>query len=107
MAQIQRSTAPSASPARFVLYVAGVATIVMLLFPPFTSFTGIEYAFLLTGPEWSSRMGTLGESLGLTARVHWIALLVQIAALWAIALGATWFFGTGGGAGEGSPNPSS
>lgn len=95
MAHIDRSTAPSRRIAGFVLYVALVVTVVMLLFPPYTSFNGTEYAFLLTGPEWSRRIGALGDGLGLVARVHWIALVVQIAAVWAIALGATWFFGRG------------
>lgn len=72
----------------FTLYVAAVLTVVMVLFPPYASLNGTEYAFVLTGPAWSSNMGTLGESLGLTARIHWILLLVQLGAVWAIALGA-------------------
>jgi hypothetical protein len=81
-----------AGAAPFIVYVAVVLTVVMALFPPFVSLNGTEYAFFLTGPEWSRQMGSFGESLGLTARIHWIALAVQLGALWAIALGARWFF---------------
>ncbi len=85
--------APSPNIARFTLYVAFVLSMVMVLFPPFTSLNGTEYAFLLTGPEWSRLTGALGEDLGLTARLHWILLLVQLAAVWAIAFGAKRFLG--------------
>lgn len=85
----------AANVSRFVTYVTGVLTVVMLLFPPYTSLNGTEYAFLLTGPEWSRAMGAVGAELGLTARIHWIALGVQLGAVWAIALGARWFLGTG------------
>lgn len=90
------STAPPAgfaNLARFVVYVAVVLTLLMLLFPPFTSLNGTEYAFVATGPEWSQAMGAVGAELGLTARIHWIALGVQLGALWAIALGAWGFLG--------------
>ena len=33
-------------------------------------------------------MGDVGTDLGLGARLHWPLLLVQLAAVWAIALGA-------------------
>lgn len=77
----------------FILYLAGVLTVVMLLFPPFVSLNGTEFAFVLTGPEWSRALGGLGDTLGLSARIHWVALCVEIGALWAIALGAVWCFG--------------
>ncbi len=87
------AAAPSPNVARFAIHVAIVLTIVMVLFPPFTSLNGTEYAFLLTGPEWARLTGALGEDLGLTARIHWVLLLVQLAAVWAIALGAKQFLG--------------
>lgn len=77
--------------ARFILFVAAVITVASFLYPPFTSFSGVERAFVLTGPEWSRRMGDLGENLGLTPRLHWGGLLVQLGALWAIAIGARVF----------------
>lgn len=83
----------SSNAALFTLYVAAVLSVVMILFPPYASLNGTEYAFVLTGPAWLSNMGTLGENLGLTARIHWILLLVQLAAVWAIALGARIFLG--------------
>ncbi|MBA3895015.1 MAG: hypothetical protein H0X69_15225 [Gemmatimonadales bacterium] len=73
--------------------MAVVLTGAMLLFPPFISVNGTEHAFVATGPEWMHRMGARGEDFGLTARIHWAALLVQVAAVWAIALGARWFLG--------------
>jgi hypothetical protein len=84
---------PSATTfARSVFYAASALTLVLLLFPPFTSMNGTEHAFVLTGPEWSRSLGALGSDLGLEARIHWMALLAQLAALWAVALGATsWF----------------
>lgn len=82
-------SSPSATnTARFIVYVAGVLTVVMLLFPPFTGLNGTEYAFLFTGPTWSLQMGLLGENLGLTPHIHWMHLIVQLAVVWAIALGA-------------------
>lgn len=78
----------------FVVYVSAVFTGVLLLFPPFTGINGIEHAFFLTGPQWAVAAGSFAADLGLTASVHWIALIVQIAAIWAIALGAIWFFGS-------------
>ncbi len=87
---VDRGTSPLVRPA-FIIYVTAVLTVVMLLFPPFVSLSGTEYAFLLTGPEWSRAMGAFGEEVGLTARVHWEALIVQLGALWAIGLGARWF----------------
>ncbi|CAN5696548.1 hypothetical protein BH23GEM7_BH23GEM7_26070 [soil metagenome] len=89
----QSPTTSAARVASFIVYVAVVLTVVRMLFPPFTSLNGTEHAFVLTGPEWSRSMGILGEELGLRARVDWIALSVQLAALWAIALGAKWFLG--------------
>ena len=79
---------PAAKPAAFAVYVAVVLTVVMALFPPFTSLGGTEYAFALTGPEWARAMGDVGADLGLGARLYWPLLLVQLAAVWAIALGA-------------------
>jgi hypothetical protein len=83
--------ASSANVTRFVIYVAVVLTLAMLAFPPYTSLYGVEYAFVLRGPEWSYIMGESGVDLGLTARIYWAALGVQLGAVWAIALGAKWF----------------
>ncbi len=77
----------------FIVYVTAVLTVVMILFPPFLSLNGTEYAFALRGPEWSRALGVFGEEMGLTARVHWVLLSVQLGALWAIALGAWRFLG--------------
>ncbi|MBA2244114.1 MAG: hypothetical protein H0W11_04100 [Gemmatimonadetes bacterium] len=96
MTSVQRSTPSAANLASFIVYVTVVLTAVLVLFPPFTSLNGIEHAFVLTGPEWSRGMGMLGEELGLRARIHWAALLVQLGAVWAIALGARWFLGRDG-----------
>lgn len=68
------------------MYVAAVLTVVIVLFPPFTSIDGTEYAFVLTGPEWT-------RLSGLTPRIYWAALGVQLGTVWALALGARWFFG--------------
>lgn len=84
-------SAPAANPAAFAVYVAAVLTLVIGLFPPFVSLGGMEYAFVLTGPEWSRAMGVVGTELGLEARIHWPLLLVQLGAVWAIALGARRF----------------
>lgn len=92
MAHTPLSSPPSPRAASFVLYVAIVLTIAMVLFPPFTSLNGTEYAFLLTGPEWTRLMRTMDSDLGLAARPHWILLSVQLTTVWAIALGARWFF---------------
>lgn len=73
--------------ARFTVYVATVLSIVMVLFPPFTSLNGTEYAIILTGPEWSRAVGDLGDSLGLTARINWAILAMQLAVVWLIVLG--------------------
>lgn len=87
-----QSTVPS-NLGSFAIWVAIVMTIAMVLYPPFTSINGTERAFLLAGPEWARGMGALGAELGLTVRVDWIALAVQLSALWAVALGARWFLG--------------
>ncbi|HSJ62498.1 MAG TPA: hypothetical protein VK922_01210 [Gemmatimonadaceae bacterium] len=75
-----------ARPAVFI-YVAGVLTAAMLIFPPFTGLRGLEYAYLLTGPELARGMSDLAVQLGLGPRIHWPALLVQLAILWTLALG--------------------
>jgi hypothetical protein len=85
------TTTPDA--AAFAIYVAAVLTVAMVLFPPFTSFNGTEYAFVLSGPEWSRSMQAAGAELGLSARIYWPALLLQLAVVWAVALGARWFLG--------------
>jgi hypothetical protein len=69
------------------LYAALLLTAVMVLFPPFTSLGGTEYAFVLTGPAWSQAMGSVGRELGLEARLHWPLLCVQLGVVWAAALG--------------------
>lgn len=80
---------PAPSPvARFAVFVAAVLTVVMLLFPPFMSIGGVEYAFVLTGPEWANRAGALVTELGLSMVIHWPRLVVQIGAVWAVAFGA-------------------
>lgn len=93
MAHAPPSSSPSPRAAAFALYVATVLTVTMVLFPPFTSLNGTEYAFLLTGPEWARLMGSIDSDLGLATRPHWILLSVQLATVWAIALGAQWFLG--------------
>lgn len=80
--------APQHDVAKFVIYVAVVLTTVMVLFPPFTSLSGTEYAFILSGPEWSRRMANLGTQLGLEVRIYWALLLMQLLVVWAIAFGA-------------------
>jgi hypothetical protein len=87
----------TASPAMagFAVYMAAVLTVAMALFPPFTSVNGTEYAFVATGPEWARHLGAVGEGLGVTARIHWTALGVQVGTLWAIALGARWYLTPG------------
>lgn len=90
---VNPATLHSINTGSFAVYVACILTAVMMCFPPFTSLNGTEYAFILTGPEWSGMMKMMGEELGLTPRLHWVLLLVQIAAVWAIALGTRWYFG--------------
>ena len=86
MANAPTYSSPRSRVAAFVVYVALVLTAAMVLFPPFTSVNGTEYAFLFTGPE--------GVRLaGLTPRIYWAALFVQLGTVWAVALGARWFFG--------------
>lgn len=80
--------------ARFIAFVAAVLTVVMVLFPPYTSISGAEYAFVLTGPAWAHHAGTLGADLGLSARIDWARLAVQFAAVWALAFGAWRFLGS-------------
>lgn len=87
----QHSSASSANVAAFILHVAVVLTVAMVIFPPFTSLNGTEYAFVLTGPEWSRALAESGAELGLGARIYWVALGGQLVTLWAIALGAMWF----------------
>lgn len=82
------SRLPATKPA-FILYIASVLTLGMALFPPFTSLSGTEYAFALTGPEWARMMDAMGADLGLEARLDWPLLLIQLVALWTIVLGAT------------------
>lgn len=78
---------------RFIVYSAFVLSLLTIVYPPFTSINGTEYAFVLTGPEWSRRIGQVGQDLGLSARIDWTALLVQLTGLWALALGARWYLG--------------
>jgi hypothetical protein len=77
----------------FILYASGILTVAMLLFPPFATVSGTEYAFLLTGPLWATGLGSLGESLGMTASINWPALIVQLFMLWSLTLGIVYFFG--------------
>lgn len=79
--------------AHFIIYVCVVLSLLMVLFPPFSSLNGTEHAFLLSGPEWSRDMRPLADQLGLTARIDWIALAAQLLTVWAIGLGAVWFLG--------------
>lgn len=80
------SVRTTSQPARFARYAALLLTAVMVLFPPFTSLGGTEYAFVLTGPAWSQAMGAMGSDLGLEARLHWELLAVQLAMLWLTTL---------------------
>lgn len=75
----------------FILYVSVVLTLLMLLFPPYNSLNGTEYAFIMTGPAWMRGLEQIAEPLGLSVRVDWITLGGQLVALWAISLGALWF----------------
>lgn len=91
-----RSPVPSSTDAyarsrHFVIYLGVVVSIVMLLFPPFSSLNGTEYAFILNGPAWAAGMQDVAAQLGLTTQILWPMLLVQLGALWAVALGAVWF----------------
>ncbi len=76
-------------PASCAVCVAVALSIAMALVPPFTSVSGTEYAFVLSGPAWSR---AVGADLGLTAHLHWPLLLAQLAAVWAVALGTQWAF---------------
>ncbi len=77
----------------FVIYVSIVLTLLMLMFPPFSSLNGTERAFVLTGPGWSQSLDGLAGQLGISVRLDWATLIGQLAALWAISLGAVWFLG--------------
>ncbi|HEX7069522.1 MAG TPA: hypothetical protein VF190_01900 [Rhodothermales bacterium] len=77
--------------APFILYATVIVSLMMVLFPPYTSLTGTERAFILVGPEWSRRMSSVAQELGLQARLDWTLLLAQLATLWALSLGAVHF----------------
>lgn len=79
------------SPASFMLYAGAVVSAAMVMFPPFNGITGIEHAFVFTGPEWSQHLGDAARDLGLEPRIHWLALGVQLGVVWAITLGGLWF----------------
>lgn len=92
MAMKARTTdAASLRLAHFIVYIGVVLTIVSVLFPPFASMNGTEYAFLLTGPEWARSLSAFGADLGIVARIDWFALLVQLSVLWLVVLGGWWF----------------
>ncbi len=78
------------TPALCVVWAAALS-VAMVLVPPFTSVSGTEYAFVLSGPAWARTM--VAVDLGLTARLHWPLLFVQLAAVWTLALGAWWAVG--------------
>jgi len=80
------------SPASFMLFAGAVVSAAMVMFPPFSGIGGIEHAFVLSGPEWSQRLGEATRDLGLEPRIHWFALGVQLGVVWAITVGAMWFF---------------
>lgn len=80
------------SPTSFMVYVGGIVSAAMIMFPPFSGIGGIEHAFVLSGPEWSQHLGEAARELGLEPRIHWFALGVQLGVVWAITLGALWFF---------------
>lgn len=75
-----------------IMYTAIVTTVAMVLFPPYTSFYGTEYALVLSGPEWARWTAATLDDLGLTVRIHWSLLAVQLVMVWALALGAKWIF---------------
>jgi hypothetical protein len=87
----QNSSASSTNVAAFILHVAVVLTVARTVFSPYTSVNGTEYAFVLTGPEWTRALAETGAEPGLSARIYWVALGGQLATLWAIAIGALWF----------------
>jgi hypothetical protein len=79
--------------AHFIIYLGVVATAIMILFPPFTTLSGREFAFLLTGPEWLRGVNAIGTDLGIGARLDWIALVGQLAVVWLLVAGGVWFVG--------------
>lgn len=79
--------------ARFIIYLGVVATAIMVLFPPFATLSGREFAFLLTGPEWLRGVDAVGADLGIAARVDWIALIGQLMVVWLVVAGGAWFVG--------------
>lgn len=72
---------------------AVVVTIAMISFPPYTSFYGTEYAFILDGPEWARQTQVTLVDFELGASIYWALLGVQLLTLWAITFAATLIFG--------------
>jgi hypothetical protein len=77
--------------AHLIIYLGVVATAIMILFPPFSTLSGREFAFLLTGPEWLRGVDAVGADLGIAARIDWIALVGQLAVVWLVVAGGVWF----------------
>ena len=82
--------------ASFLIGIAAGLTIAMLLFPPFISVSGTEYAFIASGPAWTQHVLRLGVEPGLSARIHWAVLGAQLGAVWALAGLASWLLGRSG-----------
>lgn len=77
----------------FLIGVAAGLSIAMLLFPPFVSVSGTEYAFVASGPAWTRQLRGLDGELGLSARIHWLALGTQLGLVWTLAGLAGWIAG--------------
>lgn len=91
--------------AGFIFYLGVVATAAMLLFPPFTTLSGREFAFVLTGPEWMRSLDAAGTNIGTIARIDWFALVGQLGVVWLVIGGGLWFLGGSRSAGTRMPTP--
>ncbi len=91
--------------AGFIFYLGVVATATMLLFPPFTTLSGREFAFVLTGPEWLRSLDAAGTNIGTIARIDWFALFGQLGVVWLVIAGGLWFVGGSKSDGTRMPSP--
>lgn len=81
----------------FLIGMAAGLTIAMVLFPPFLSVSGTEYAFVASGPAWARQLGRLDGEPGLVAaRIHWLALAAQLAFVWTLTGLLGWLLGRTG-----------